>query len=131
MAHNLEIAGFYVIEGKGSEFLAIGLGASDNIQCGTIEDGIFAGFDCISVEGGQYLICDDCNEDIGSDDACYYVSVLNRLLCHKCFTKWIGHAKHYSEDVDIEVRNYSRHQKLLEREGLWNPDEQSDFIGEN
>ena len=119
MAKQLENTKFKVIEGKGSEFLAIGLGGSDTIQCETIETGVFAGFSVLSIDGGQYLVCDNCNEDIEESDTCYYVAVLNRLFCKQCYEQWIAHATYYREDAEIEFRNYSVHQRKLEHQGLW------------
>ena len=119
MARQLENIKFKVIEGKGSEFLAIGLGGSDNVQCGTIDSGIFAGFGVINVEGGQYLVCDDCIKDIGKDDTCYYIAVLNRIFCKDCYEEWLANATYYEEDADTEFRNFAVYQRKLERQGLW------------
>lgn len=119
MARQLENTKFKVIEGEGSEFLAIGLGGSNNVQCGTIDTGIFAGFSCINIEGGQYLVCDDCCDDIKKSDICYYVAVLNRLFCKNCYEQWVADATYYQEDAETEFRNYALHQRKLERQGLW------------
>lgn len=122
MAHRLKTADFSVIEGKASDFLAIGMGGSDNITT-NFENG----FECVTIEGGQFMICDSCNEYIKKDEICYYVAVLNRILCAKCFKKFILSATYYKEDCFVEMKNYSRIKAELEYEGLWNPDEESEF----
>ena len=110
---------FLVIEGKASEFLTIGFGAGGGISCQQLNDGIFGGFTEITIHGGGYLVCDDCNEEINPDDTCYYVAVLNRLFCKKCYDEWIADAKYYSQDAPYEERNYNRTKLELVNENLW------------
>ena len=110
---------FLVIEAKGDEFLKIGFGAGGGISVGELDDEVFNGFTQITVHGGVYLICDDCNEEINADETCYYVAVLNRVFCKKCYDEWIASAKYYSEDAPFEERNYNRTKSELESAGLW------------
>lgn len=119
MAHKYEMPDFLVIEGKAKDFLSIGFGAGGEMTTGTIEGGALDGFDLISFGGGGYLVCDNCNGDISEDDTCYYVSVLNMVLCKKCFEEWSEDAKWYESDAPIERRNYIRTKNELECEGLW------------
>ena len=110
---------FRVIEGKASDFTAIGMGVGGGINESEIEDGIFGGFSLIEVEGGGFIVCDMCNDELKSDETCYYVAVLNYIICKKCFDHWIASAKYYQEDSFYEQRNFSRVKKLLEDAGVW------------
>ena len=127
MAHRFDICCFEIIEAKASDFLAIGFGGSDEMTIETVQDGLFDGFTYIEMGGGQYLVCDNCNSEVKKDETCYYVAVLNRVLCHECFCEWLKHARAYPEDAQIEQKNYNHTQVALLSEGLWNPDEKSDF----
>ena len=109
---------FLVIEGKADEFLTIGFGAGGGISCQQM-NGIFGDFTEITIHGGVYLVCDDCNEEIESDETCYYVAVLNRVFCKKCYEKWIADAEYYSEDAPYEERNYNRTKLKLTKMNLW------------
>lgn len=120
MAKKVEDTLFLVIEGKGSEFLAIGLGGGNMEDHGTITSGIFEGFTHIVVGGGVEMICDHCNEDIKEDETCYYVAVFNYILCKDCFDNWLETATYYPEDAAIERRNYEYYAGLLNEKGLLN-----------
>lgn len=106
MATKVEGIKFLVVEGKGSEFLAVGFGGGNVEERGVITSGVFEGFTHIVVGGGEELICDHCNEYIEDDATCYYVAVLNSILCKECFDNWIANANYYPEDAAIERKNY-------------------------
>ena len=110
---------FLVIEAKGNEFLEIGFGGGGEVTTSQHTGWIFAGFSEISIGGGGCLVCDDCNDGILPSDTCYYVAVLNRVFCKKCYDEWIAGAKYYSEDAPFEERNYKRTKHELEMAGLW------------
>ncbi len=89
-----------VIEGRGYEFEAIGFGF--NI-------------------GGMFrvIVCDTCNNEIHSDDVCYYIPVLNRVFCNKCFDEWVKDAEYYQEDAAYEKRYFDMTKAALKEEELW------------
>ena len=95
---------FLVIEGKGSEMLGAGMGYGSPIYEGKIEEGPLSGFDW-----GSYLICDHCDKDIFPNDTCYYVAVLNGVLCEECFKRWIKHAQYCELDSEVEERNFGHY----------------------
>lgn len=109
---------FLVIKAKASDFLSIGLGYSDDI---VTEQVTISGvkFSQTTVKGGKWMMCDDCSIEIEPSDDCYYVSVLNRILCPTCFSKWVARAKYYSEDKPYEERNYNIIKAQLNDAGLW------------
>lgn len=98
---------FKVIEATGEEFLSIGMGGGDLIDDGIIKDGIFKGVHKYTVQGGIYLCCDYCDKSIDESERCYYVAVLNRILCEKCFKTWHSNAVYYNADRPIENKNFS------------------------
>lgn len=105
---------FLVIEASGSEFLAAGLGGGPIEDCGVVTSGMFEGFRLINVGTGGYLVCDYCNSEIKAGDTCYYVAVLNQVMCKDCFVRWHNSAKYYPGDVPIEKENYDRITRKLE-----------------
>lgn len=118
MAHiQLNKKGFRVIVATAEEFLAAGFGASDNIHEDVISDGIFAGFTQLTIEGGGWLVCDSCNEEITDAEKCYYVAVLGRIFCKKCFEEWIADATYYESDRPYEERNFDYAKAMLEEAG--------------
>lgn len=72
-----------------------------------IEFGKFLIIECAASE--MYLacgspgICDYCTASPGRG---YYIAVLNRWFCPKCFEEWKEGAHWYLEDADIERRNF-------------------------
>lgn len=42
----------------------------------------------------------------------YYVAVLNRWFCPKCYNEWYEYATHYPEDARIENKNFE-HFKIM------------------
>lgn len=54
--------------------------------------------------------CDDC---LATPEYGYYVAVLNRWLCPKCFNHWLKYAIRYKEDMPVEEKNYQFYKKLL------------------
>jgi len=97
---------FLVIEGKGNEMLRAGMGCGGPIYEGKIEEGPLSGFDLVDFGSGGYLICDSCDKDIFPNDTCYYVAVLNEVLCEECFKKWIKRAQYCESDSGVEERNF-------------------------
>lgn len=65
--------------------------------------------DCVG--WGGFGICDNCNEQFSK---AYYVAVLNRVLCPKCYEEWIASATYYPEDSYFEDRNFEYYKNLLE-----------------
>lgn len=108
---------FMVIEASGREFLDAGFGGSDIITEEEIMTGIFAGFTNIVIAGGKYLVCDSCNEEITDAEKCYYVAVLGRIFCEKCFEEWIADATYYESDRPYEERNFDYAKAMLEEAG--------------
>lgn len=60
---------------------------------------------------GGIAICDSCNK---SSFTGYYIAVLNRWYCDKCFVSWYKMAKRYSEDTIIEEYNFKRVSSLFD-----------------
>ena len=93
---------FMVVKATADEFLKAGYGASDQIVESVIPDGPLAGFTQYTVLGGQYLVCDFCNEEVEKEEDCYFVAVLNQILCEKCYQDWLKTAVYYPEDTRYE-----------------------------
>lgn len=53
------------------------------------------------------LICDNCNELLNNENDIYYVAVLNRALCSKCFEDWYECSQRYKEDTRWETHKYN------------------------
>ena len=109
---------FLIIEGKCSEFLAVGFGAGGDTVEGVVSEGPFKGCNFISVEGGGFMCCDNCNDGILPDSTCYFVAVLNRIFCQKCFDEWNKNATYYPEDAPYEQKRYQNTVALLASEGI-------------
>ena len=120
MAKKVEGIKFLVVEGKGSEFLAVGFGDGNVENRGVITSGVFEGFTHIVVGGGVEIICDHCNEFVKEDETCYYVAVLNYILCKDCFDCWLETATYYPEDAAIEQKNYDYYAGQLNDKGFLN-----------
>lgn len=112
MARRIE-SKFLVIEATGEEFMAIGFGGGQIQDLGIMKGGIFDGFSVINVEPGGMMCCDDCNKGILPADTCYYVAVLNQVMCKECFERWHKSAKYYPEDVPYENENFNRNARKL------------------
>lgn len=54
-----------------------------------------------------------CDECLATLEYGYYVAVLNRWLCPKCFNHWLKSATRYPEDTWVEERNYQFYKTLL------------------
>ncbi len=52
---------------------------------------------------GGYAICDNCNDAFYKG---FYVAVLNRVFCPKCYEDFMQYATYYPEDSKIEIRNF-------------------------
>lgn len=59
------------------------------------------------------LFCDTCAEYLNAHEIVYYVAVLNRLLCKKCYEEWEKVSKRYADDLDFEVRHYNNVARML------------------
>lgn len=59
---------------------------------------------------GSPGICDDCCRKSPKG---YYVAVLNRWFCPECYREWLGRAKYYPQDTEIERKNYRYYKKML------------------
>jgi hypothetical protein len=113
MAKRIE-SKFLVIEGKGSEFLSVGMGTGGGmIDKGQVSDGFLKGFHVVEILGGGHLVCDRCDKDIKPSSVCYYVAVLNSLFCRECFERWHNSATYYESDRPVEQRNYDYYAKKL------------------
>ena len=104
---------FLVFKATADEFLAAGFGASENVHEDVITEGIFAGFSTITIEGGGWLVCDTCNEEIKGSENGYYVAVLGRILCEECFKDWLANATYYPEDFPYELKNFRYCEDML------------------
>ena len=117
MAKKIE-SKFLIIEATAREFMNAGFGAGPVTDCGMISGGIFDGFSMIDVGTGERIICDFCNGEVKPEDTCYYVAVLNQIMCKDCFERWHASAKYYPEDVPFEKKNFQRTQDMLAAVGL-------------
>ena len=120
MVHQLKDTKFKIIVGKASDFTSIGMGASDNISFEDIIDDMLGEIRQITIEGGGYIICDNCNNEVEDNETCYYIPVLNRIFCERCFNKWHENATHYDDDTFYEEVHYEDVKGGLEERGLWN-----------
>ncbi len=59
--------------------------------------------DAIQLFEGGLGICDSCNEDSFGG---YYIAVLNRFYCKKCFERWHEEAVYYPEDARFEQQHF-------------------------
>ncbi len=79
-----------------------------------IEFGKFLIIECTArelyVACGGPGICDNCATPSGNG---YYIAVLNRWLCPKCYEEWKSTAHYYPEDADIERKNFDFYASLL------------------
>lgn len=57
-------------------------------------------------------VCDSCMD---SPEVGYYVAVLNRWLCKKCYDEWMQRATRYQEDIPYEERNYEIYKRLFSK----------------
>ena len=53
-------------------------------------------------------ICDFCGEQQTCDSTGFYIPVLNKWYCKKCYAIWEADCKYYPEDEGIAERNYIR-----------------------
>lgn len=51
------------------------------------------------------------NHDIKGE--LYYIAVLNDVMDKECYDRWYAGAKHYSDDVFIENRNFNYYREAL------------------
>lgn len=99
MARKFKNDKFLVIEGTEAEFAAIGFGFQVQFV-------------------GRILVCDHCNEQIAGRK-CYYIPVLNGVMCEECFSNWIETAEHFPEDDHYEKVHFDGVRDKLDKYGLW------------
>lgn len=58
----------------------------------------------------EQCCCDNC---LATPEYGYYVAVLNRWLCPRCFNHWLKNAVRHKEDILVEERNYQLYKNLL------------------
>lgn len=72
---------------------------------------------CDDKKQEYHLLCDNCNDLLNADPkhhpVVYYVAVLNRLFCAKCYKEWYAHATRYTEDIPYEEKHFNRYAKKL------------------
>lgn len=61
--------------------------------------------------------CDRCN--MKSPEHGFYIAVLNRWYCKKCFRQWYDKATFYKEDERFEKMNFDDTVHKLKLLGLW------------
>ena len=59
---------------------------------------------------GSPGICDSCGQP---SERGYYIAVLNKWYCNKCFLDFKSHATYYPQDRPIEERNYKYYAQKL------------------
>ena len=59
-------------------------------------------------------ICDNCGNSLIKYNEIYYIAVLNRAFCKKCYERWISNARKYNEDIPYEERNFEFYAKQLD-----------------
>lgn len=61
-------------------------------------------------EYGAVGICDYCGD---SDTNGYYIAVLNRWYCPKCYREWQQRAVRYTEDIPFEERHFELYKRVF------------------
>lgn len=64
----------------------------------------------LSAQTGGVGICDYCNTPAEKG---YYIAVLNKWYCPKCYSEFCERSKRYDEDARIEKKNYERYAKMF------------------
>ena len=64
-----------------------------------------------NTEDECHFLCMHCNHDIKGE--LYYIAVLNDVMDKECYDRWYAGAKHYSDDVFIENRNFNYYREAL------------------
>lgn len=59
---------------------------------------------------GGVAVCDSCNKSTFTG---YYIAVLNKWMCERCYEEWIYFAKRYEEDIPVEQHYYDMYAKIL------------------
>lgn len=61
-------------------------------------------------EYGAVGICDYCGD---SDTNGYYIAVLNRWYCPKCYREWLQRAVRHTEDIPFEKRHFELYKRVF------------------
>lgn len=60
-----------------------------------------------------YCICDNCGTVKSPSDNGYYIAVLNRWYCEKCYEEFKARARYYDEDKPYEDHNIEIAKRLF------------------
>ena len=77
-----------------------------------VEFGKFLIIECTAKElrditGQPIVMCDFCADvALSHNYKGYYISVLNQWICKKCYADWKKRARWYSQDSEIENKNF-------------------------
>ena len=61
-------------------------------------------------EYGAVGICDYCGD---SDTNGYYIAVLNRWYCPKCYREWLQRAVRHTGDIPFEERHFELYKRVF------------------
>lgn len=81
--------------------------ALSNEECKELDWGIMMD----TQDSHRGMICMHCNNIIKGE--VYYIAVLNDVMDKECYERWYAGAKHYSDDVFIENRNFNYYREAL------------------
>ena len=56
--------------------------------------------------GSVICICDWCSRPCLPSEKGVYIAVLNQWYCQECFEEWVERATWYTEDADVERKNF-------------------------
>ena len=56
--------------------------------------------------GSTVCMCDDCGRPCTTSERGFYIAVLNRWFCKRCYDSWAKRAHWYAEDARIERKNF-------------------------
>lgn len=67
-------------------------------------------------KNGGLGICDKC---LSFNMDGYFIPVLNRYYCRRCYKSWLNRAKYYPEDATFESEVFEQTVKQLKSLNLW------------
>lgn len=59
------------------------------------------------------VVCDSCLDHLKDVERCYYVAVLNYMLCEDCLKAFLHNAVNWEEDRFVERKNYEFYSKVF------------------